>query len=228
MSKRVAVVTGSNKGIGFAIVKALCSKFDGTVYLTSRDERRGHAACEDLRNQGLLPAFHQLDVTDAISINKFCDYIKDKHQKIDILVNNAGILFLKDAKESKAYQAEQTILVNFTALVNFNEAMLPLVKNGGKILNISSSSGHLSRIPSEELRRKISSVELSLDELKYMMKSYVESVKCGREIEDGWGDSPYVVSKVGVNAYTFMLHRQLKSDKGKFCFIFHINHESFM
>ena len=37
-SKRVAVVTGSNKGIGLAIVRSLCKKFDGDVVLTSRDE----------------------------------------------------------------------------------------------------------------------------------------------------------------------------------------------
>ncbi|KAL0859548.1 hypothetical protein ABMA27_010692 [Loxostege sticticalis] len=215
MSKKVAVVTGSNKGLGFAIVKALCSKFDGTVYLTSRDEQRGQAACEALRNQGLAPAFYQLDVTNEESITKFRDYIQQTHQKIDIIVNNAGILFLKDAKEPKAFQAEQTILVNFFALVNFTEAMLPLVRNEGRILNISSSSGHLSRIPSEELRKRISSEDLTLDQLKDLMSCYVETVKLGKEIEEGWGDSPYVVSKVGVNAYTFMLHKRLKSaEKG--------------
>ena len=41
-------VTGSNKGIGFAIVKGLCEKFSGTVYLTSRDEGRGRAAVAEL------------------------------------------------------------------------------------------------------------------------------------------------------------------------------------
>ena len=47
-SSKVAVVTGSNKGIGFAIVKKLCQKFDGVVYLTSRDEGRGKAAVAEL------------------------------------------------------------------------------------------------------------------------------------------------------------------------------------
>ena len=47
-SSKVAVVTGSNKGIGFAIVKHLCQKIDGVVYLTSRDEGRGKAAVAEL------------------------------------------------------------------------------------------------------------------------------------------------------------------------------------
>ena len=47
-SSKVAVVTGSNKGIGFAIVKKLCQQFDGVVYLTSRNEERGKAAVAEL------------------------------------------------------------------------------------------------------------------------------------------------------------------------------------
>jgi len=49
IGKRVAVVTGSNKGIGFAIVKALCSQFDGDVILAARDEGRGADAVEKLK-----------------------------------------------------------------------------------------------------------------------------------------------------------------------------------
>lgn len=115
---------------------------------------------------------------------------------------------MKDAPEPKTFQAEQTIFVNFTALVDFTEAILPFVKNGGRIVNITSSSGHLCRIPSEELRRKFQSETLTLEELKTLVNSYVEDVKQDQEIKE-WGDSPYVVSKVAVNAYTFMLHRRL-------------------
>lgn len=47
---QVAVVTGSNKGIGLAIVRGLCLQFKGDVYLTSRDEQRGKAAVEQLES----------------------------------------------------------------------------------------------------------------------------------------------------------------------------------
>ena len=49
MFKKVAVVTGSNKGIGLATVKGLLSKFDGDVYLTARNEERGLDAMEQLK-----------------------------------------------------------------------------------------------------------------------------------------------------------------------------------
>ncbi|CAG5037633.1 unnamed protein product [Parnassius apollo] len=210
---KVAIVTGANKGLGYALVKELCENFNGTVYLTSRDEERGRCACESLNQLNLHPVYYQLDIVNYQNISKFCSFIKNKDQRVDILINNAGILFLKDAKEPRDFQAEQTILVNFTALVTFTEAMLPYIVNGGKIVNISSSSGHLSRIPSEKLRKQISSPNLTLNKLKELMNDYVEAVKQGKDIEEGWGDSPYVVSKVGVNAYTFMLQRRLADRK---------------
>ncbi|KPJ05804.1 Carbonyl reductase [NADPH] 1 [Papilio xuthus] len=212
-NNKVAIVTGANKGLGFPLVKELCEKLDGIVYLTSRDETRGIEACEKIRKMGYYPKYHQLDVGNSNSVVKLTSFICKEEQKVDLLINNAGILFLKDAKESKYVQAEQTIFINFTALVNFTEAMLPFIVDGGKIINISSSSGHLSRIPSEKLREKISSPNLTLIELQSLMNDYLEAVKENKEIEDGWGDSPYVVSKVGVNAYTFLLNRRL-ADRG--------------
>ncbi|CAG4962367.1 unnamed protein product [Colias eurytheme] len=210
MEKKIAVVTGANKGLGFALVKGLCEKLNGTVYLTSRDEKRGIQARNELNKIGLKPEYCQLDVTEENSIQKYITNIKSKQEKIDILINNAGILFLKDAPEPKVFQAEQTIKVNFSSLVNFTEAILPFLNDNGCILNISSSSGHLSRIPSEDIRKRLSATDLSLEELKTLMQEYLDAVKQNKEVEQ-WGSSPYVVSKVGVNAYTFMLNRRLKN-----------------
>lgn len=83
-------VTGSNKGIGFAIVKGLCEKFDGDVYLTARNVTRGEEAVQKLKSSGRNPLFHQLDIMDKNSIAKFADFIKEKGG-VDLLVNNAAI-----------------------------------------------------------------------------------------------------------------------------------------
>lgn len=214
MSEQVAIVTGANKGLGFAIVKGLCKKFDGIVYLTSRDENRGMEACEELEKLGYKTQFHQLDISDKDSVTKFSEYVKNKHQGIDILINNAGILFLKDAKEPIKYQKEETMLVNFFALVNFTEELFTLMKDNSRIVNISSSSGHLSRIPSEDLRRKFINPNLTLEELIELGTLYLEAVEQNTDVENRWGDNPYVISKVAVNAYTFILHRRLH-ERGK-------------
>lgn len=52
MSTRVAIVTGANKGIGLAVTKELSTLFDGVIYLTSRDIRRGNEALDQLKKVG--------------------------------------------------------------------------------------------------------------------------------------------------------------------------------
>ncbi|KAG4173850.1 hypothetical protein ERO13_A11G086900v2 [Gossypium hirsutum] len=90
-AKRVAVVTGANKGIGFELCRNLASKVI-MVVLTSRDEKRGLEAFAKLKDSGLSHhlVFHQLDVTVPSSIASLVDYVKSKFGKLDLLVNNAG------------------------------------------------------------------------------------------------------------------------------------------
>ena len=68
MSTKVAIVTGSNKGIGLAIVRRMCKEFGGDVILTARDESRGRTAVSLLEGEGLQPKFHQLDIDSCDSI----------------------------------------------------------------------------------------------------------------------------------------------------------------
>ena len=106
---KLAIVTGSNKGIGFATVKGLAKKLqDGWhVYLTSRNEERGQKALEEIKKEGLNNVhFHQLDIDDEASIDKLRDFVKEKYGGIDILVNNAAIAFKQAATEPFALQAK--------------------------------------------------------------------------------------------------------------------------
>lgn len=61
--------------------------------MTSRDIGRGEEAVTKLKEQGLSPRYHQLDITDQESVDRFKDYIKKTHGGLDLLVNNAAILF---------------------------------------------------------------------------------------------------------------------------------------
>ncbi|KAL4633869.1 hypothetical protein ACB092_04G154300 [Castanea dentata] len=88
---RVAVVTGANKGIGFEISKQLASN-GVKVILTARDVKRGTEAVETLKAAGYSDlSFHQLDVSDPVSISAFVNFIKTEFGKLDILVNNAAV-----------------------------------------------------------------------------------------------------------------------------------------
>ncbi|KAH9295772.1 hypothetical protein KI387_039360 [Taxus chinensis] len=167
----VAVVTGANKGIGFAIVRQL-AEHGIRVILTARDEERGNTAAKNLNQQGFHNVvFHQLDVNDGISVHGFANWMKDNYGKLDILVNNAAISglaidydILKANKSnptqlfnppgnkvegiSETYEmAKECIDINYYGTKRMVEAVLPLLKlageGGGRIVNVSSRAGVL-------------------------------------------------------------------------------------
>lgn len=212
MATRLAIVTGGNKGIGYAIVKALCERFDGDVYLTARDVGRGETAVGQLNELGLKPKFHQLDVTDAGSVAAFAKFVADSYAGIDVLVNNAAIAFKNAATEPFGVQAEETIRVNYFALRAVCDALFPLLVPGARVVNLSSSAGRLSLIPGEELRRTLSSPQLTVDELDALIRQFVEKAKSGDHEQFGWPSSAYCVSKVGVSALTFIQQRAFDVD----------------
>lgn len=99
-ARKVALVTGSNKGIGLAVVRALCKQYDGDVYLTARDAGRGTAAVEGLKAEGLAPLFRQLDINDLESVRAARDFFKAQYGGVDVLINNAGIAFKSKSSDA--------------------------------------------------------------------------------------------------------------------------------
>ncbi|XP_063630218.1 carbonyl reductase [NADPH] 1-like [Cydia splendana] len=213
MVTKVAVVTGANKGIGFAIVRGLCKRFDGVVYLTSRDETRGENAVIQLSKEGLHPKYYQLDITSVKSVEKFRDYIKKEYGGIDILVNNAAIAFNNNTKEPVTVQAEQTLFVNYFSLLSTCEILFPILRNGARVVNISSSCGHLTQIPGVALRNRFKDPNLTIEQLGELMQEYIEAARKGTQVAE-WGNSSYVVSKVGVTALT-KIQQRMYNDRGK-------------
>ncbi|RZC42672.1 carbonyl reductase [NADPH] 1 [Asbolus verrucosus] len=211
-SQKVAVVTGGNKGIGYAIVKGLCEKFQGIVYLTSRDVDRGETAVSQLKEVGCNPVFHQLDIDDQSSIDKFKEHLVQSHGGLDLLVNNAAIAFKNDAPEPFSEQAEKTTAVNYFSTLRVCEALFPILRSNARVVNLSSSAGHLSRIPSADLRAKLNDPALTVAQLNKLMEQFVQDAKDNKNQEAGWGNSAYVVSKVGVSALTKIQQREFDNE----------------
>jgi len=88
--KRVALVTGGNRGIGFEVARKLAA-LDIAVLIGARNRESGLQAQERLKGEGLEVDFIPLDVTNAQSIQTAFGRIKDNIRRLDILVNNAGI-----------------------------------------------------------------------------------------------------------------------------------------
>ncbi|KAK4882200.1 hypothetical protein RN001_005519 [Aquatica leii] len=202
METKVAVVTGANKGIGYAIVKGLCENFYGNVYLTSRNESLGQQAVSQLESMGYHPKFYQLDITDQDSINKFRDHIQETEKGIDVLINNAGIAYLLNTTDSAIKPADIIISTNYFGTLRVCETLFPLLRFNAQVVNISSSTGRLSSIPSKELKKQFSDPNLTIEQLNALMKDFVRDTRNNAHIANGWCKYPYTASKVGLSALT--------------------------
>ncbi|GAB4343220.1 MAG: SDR family oxidoreductase [Desulfobulbaceae bacterium] len=149
--KRIALVTGANKGIGFETSRQLAEQ-DVRVLMGARDAGRGEEAAAKLRAQGLEVESLQLDVTDSGDIVRVRELIETGYGRLDILVNNAGMahrdepLFANSAATVTPAVLRETFEVNFFGLVELTQALLPLIRESaaGRIVNISSMLGSLT------------------------------------------------------------------------------------
>ncbi|XP_077993183.1 carbonyl reductase [NADPH] 1-like [Glandiceps talaboti] len=216
MAKRIALVTGANRGIGFAIVRALCKKFDGDVYLTARDVEKGKQAVMDLEKEGLHPKFHQLDVTSQESIDVVKKYLQDTYGGLDVLVDNVGIIFHVYSTVPFIEQAEETINCNFYGRYNVYQTLSPIIKPHGRIVEVAGKSGmKMMELMPAELASKFRSPTITGPELVSLMELYLSDVRAGQYIEKGWPDAGYrsfSIGMTGIVVLTGLGGRDLQND----------------
>lgn len=149
--KKIALVTGSNKGIGFETARQLAQR-DIKVLMGARDEEKGTEAVDRLRQEELDVDFVQLDVTHPEEIVQVRDDIQRRFGRLDILVNNAGMAHPDEINNAASAATispsvlRETFAVNFLGLVELTQVVLPLLKNSsaGRIVNVSSILGSLT------------------------------------------------------------------------------------
>lgn len=155
IQKRIAVVAGSNRGLGYAISRQL-SQIGNRVILTSRNETDGLAAKQQLSSEGLDVDYHKLDVTNDGSVQQFTDWLRETYSKVDILVNNAGVNPTTKPEESSLLTVQletmrSTFETNVLAVLRISQALIPLMKvqNYGRIVNISTEMASLASVSSD-------------------------------------------------------------------------------
>ncbi|KAL4230729.1 NADH-cytochrome b5 reductase [Mactra antiquata] len=215
-NKRVAVVTGANKGIGFAIVRGLCKQFDGDVILTARNEENGKQAIESLNKEGLKPIFHQMNLNDVTSIDRIKDYLQSNYGGLDVLVNNAGIAFKMAATEPFAVQAEITMATNFWGTLNVCNRLFSLLRPHARVVNVSSmATKYAAEKCSKDLLQQFSSPDLSMNKVEQLMTDFVNAAKSGTAKDKGWPEYSYGVTKIGVTLMTFVQQKELNKDESR-------------
>jgi len=151
--QKTALVTGANKGIGFAIAQGL-GAIGFAVAVGARDDARREQAVERLRAEGVDAFGVALDVTSDGSVAAAAAAIEQTAGRLDVLVNNAGIAGRTDggAQDPTTLDLDvvRTVLeTNVLGVVRVTNALLPLLRRAAapRIVNVSSSMGSLTLQP---------------------------------------------------------------------------------
>jgi len=201
--KKVAVVIGGNRGIGFSLVEALCQEFNGDVILCSRDKSRGEEAVKELHDRGLNNVLLQVvSITDPLTVYSLKDFLQEKYSGLDLLVNNAGLFLPEQTFEA----SDKVILTNYFGISKACDILFPLLRDGSRVVNVVSNCGLLNWIRKEDLRQRIYDVKTPR-EIDMLGKEYLDDVAKGKEAVSakGWPQGPfghYMVSKILLVALT--------------------------
>lgn len=191
--KKVALITGANKGIGFETAKQLARK-GITVLIGARDVSEGSEAADKLKAENLDAHFVELDIVDEKTRESARAFIEKEFGKLDILINNAAVDLegsadgtAKTASETTLETYRETFETNLFGLIAVTQKFLPLIRksDAGRIVNVSSIRGSLTHQsdPNDDL---------------YNVKV-----------------PAYDVTKTAINAFTVSLAAELKDTKIK-------------
>ncbi len=138
LAGKVAIVTGSSRGIGKAAAK-LFSQEGASVVITARDPKRLEETAKEIGNVIWIAG----DIRNDSDVQNVVKKAVDKFGKIDILVNNAGIFpQMKPLHKISDKEWNEVIDVNLTGQFRFTRAVIPFMeKNGGSIIIVSSNAG---------------------------------------------------------------------------------------
>ncbi|KAG2431853.1 hypothetical protein HXX76_009346 [Chlamydomonas incerta] len=204
----VAVVTGSNKGIGFEAARMLAEQ-GLTVVVTSRDVEQGKAAVAKIKEAapGARVLMHQLDLANAASVDGFVSWLQQEAGGLTILVNNAG--FAYKGNIFGAEEAKTTLDINFAGTRRLTEKLVPLLQGPcPRIVNVSSRAGLRSIIKGKDLLGRLTAAT-SPDQLAAMADEFVAGIRDGTYGKQGWPSSMYGTSKLLVSLWTAQLAAQL-------------------
>jgi NAD(P)-dependent dehydrogenase (short-subunit alcohol dehydrogenase family) len=210
MSK-VAIVTGANQGLGYALVVGLCQVLPkgSTVYLAARSAERGEEAMRSMRAQGLVPALALLDVTDDASVQAFSEVVTRRHGGVDIVLSNAAARITKDVPP--AAQVGTFINTNNHGTYRMLRAFGPLLRDGGRFVVVASLFGSLRNLD-PRLHHHFDIASRSLEDIERVMDDYAALVGRGEAAAQHWPDWVNIPSKIAQVASTKIYARERREE----------------
>jgi 3-oxoacyl-[acyl-carrier protein] reductase len=141
---KVVLVTGSSRGIGAETIKAFGKRGAKCVvnYVVDPDGQN-KADAENVAKELTDPLVIECDVTKPEQVESMMMEIGDKHDGLDILVNNSGIIRDRTIKKMSIEEFESVVRVNLIGTFTVTQKAAAVLRNGGRIVNLSSVSGQM-------------------------------------------------------------------------------------
>ncbi|HLC96825.1 MAG TPA: beta-ketoacyl-ACP reductase [Candidatus Nanoarchaeia archaeon] len=138
MKGKTALITGGSRGIGKAIALRLAKEGCNIIL---NDRQSNEETIAEIKKLGVQVMSVPADVSKFEDIQKMVEEIKLKFPKVDILVNNAGITQDRTLRKMTPEEWNSVISVNLTSVYNVTHCVLPLIPEGGRIINMASIAG---------------------------------------------------------------------------------------
>lgn len=223
METKIALVTGGNRGIGFAITQGLLQK-GYQVIITSRSLDKAKQAAKKLNsNDKIIPI--ELDVADDNSIDKALESLQQKVNKLDALINNAGI-YPDEGVNILTIDRElldQTLNTNTFGAIRMVQTFLPLLKKSedARVVNVSSGFGEINGLSADYPSYCLS--KLALNGATIMLSQALRSEKIAvNAICPGWvktdmgGDSAPRTPEQGADTAIWLATEAPREETGKY------------
>jgi 3-oxoacyl-[acyl-carrier protein] reductase len=141
---KVVLVTGSSRGIGAEMIKAFGKRgAKCVVNYFSDPQGQNRADAEGVGKDLKDPLLVDCNVTKPEQVEAMMKQIQDRHEGLDVLVNNSGIIRDRTIKKMSLEEFESIIRVNLTGTFNVTQKAMPVLRDGGRVINMSSVSGQM-------------------------------------------------------------------------------------
>jgi 3-oxoacyl-[acyl-carrier protein] reductase len=143
-SGKVVLVTGSSRGIGAEMIKSLGQRGANCVLNYISDSGgQNKSDAETVAKELKSPLVIDCDVTNSQQVETMMKQISERFGGLDILINNSGIIRDRTIKKLATEEFESIIRVNLTGTFNVTQKAAAILRNGGRIINMSSVSGQM-------------------------------------------------------------------------------------
>ncbi|WP_039057842.1 SDR family oxidoreductase [Enterobacter sp. Bisph1] len=151
MTQHIALVTGGSRGLGKNAALKLAAKGTGIILTYNSNAEEAQKVVHEIEQKGVKAAALQLNVGDIAQFEHFTHKVREQlhavwgRETFDYLLNNAGIGIHASFIDTQEAQFDQLVNIHFKGPFFLTQSLLPLLQDGGRILNVSSGLARFSQ-----------------------------------------------------------------------------------